>query len=212
MQNFVFLLVFSVVKIFVEGVHFPNNFMSLLLRISIVFVALVYLGQLRRKQHFIRTMWLSPNSLLSHPALRGSQMTATQTAQLIREFLASTAGHGSGVAVSSTGFKNEDELMAEYQDQPPNYEEALRCPVPNSPTTASLPGSIIPLRTISSSASLQSRAASQLTLCPPPSFDELSGSRLSLNSNNNAIEPTITQTTITVPDNVVSSESTVNPC
>lgn len=179
--------------------------MSLLLRVSIVFVALVYLGQLRRKQHFIRNMWLSPNSLLNHPALRSSQMTPNQTAQLIRQFLAASAsssvgGVGGG---ASTSFKTDEDIMAEYQDLPPNYEEALRCPVPNdgaqaATVTSPPPGSIIPLQTLSSSSLQPSRVSvNSLTLQgPPPSFDELSTSRVSLND--------FSEVTISVP---VSSSS-----
>lgn len=139
--------------------------MSLLLRVSIVFVALVYLGQLRRKQQFIRnsnSFWLSPNTFLGHPALRSSRMTPTQTAQLIREFLASSSHGGQ--------HKTDEDLVREYQDHPPNYEEALRCPLPtvgqrsqacHQPDTIS----------ISSIRPMTSRA-SQVTLGPPP-FDQL---------------------------------------
>ena len=232
---------FSVVKIFVEGVHFPNNFMSLLLRVSIVFVALVYLGQLRRKQHFVRSLWLSPSSLLHHPALRGSQMTPNQTAQLIRDFLAassaaavasgSSGGLTLGLSHLATFGKADEDQLPEYQDMPPNYEEALRCPVPSEGAT---PTSASPTTTTSSSfaastsvqmgtgtaetavnsssSSSSSRAASQLTLGggpPPPAFDELlRASQTSLDSGSSDFQQPPPVTIITVPEQVPIVQTT----
>ena len=147
--------------------------MSLLLRVSIVFVALVYLGQLRRKQHFIRSVWLSPSSLLNHPAFRSSTtMTTSQTAQLIRDFLTNQSGQDVGStnlitgssAVSGAGaYKTDDELMNEYQDLPPNYEEALQCPLPNGfiPTTTSSTNTFTNISSSSSLSTYTSLAISQ---------------------------------------------------
>ena len=133
--------------------------MSLLLRVSIVFVALVYLGQLRRKQQYIRNtnqFWLSPNDIFSHPALRTSRMSPTQTAHFIREFLASSTNQN----------KTDEELMREYQDHPPNYEEALRCPAPVVDQRQTQPSTL-------ASATMQpmTSRASQVTL-GPPTFDD----------------------------------------
>ncbi|KAJ6217096.1 hypothetical protein RDWZM_008253 [Blomia tropicalis] len=195
-----FTMMFSVVKIFVEGVHFPNNFMSLLLRVSIVFVAMVYLGQLRRKQHFIRNLWLSPDSFLNHPALRSSQITPNQTAQLIRDFLTNSNGNSNiSVVEQSAGNKDDNDRTNEYQDLPPNYDEALKCSSPAGPS--------IPLRTITQSmTSLSSRVSQQTMASPPPSFEEIvTVNSLTSSPNNGSHRDTPCQSTTSMNSNLPST-------
>lgn len=122
--NLIILLVISVVKILNEGTHFPNNLVALLLRMAIVFVALTYCSMMRRKQQFIiqaNRFWLN-----------NSTQSNTTTANWINEIiLSSSANSGSNNNnLNNSSNKTDEHLICEYKDQPPNYEEALRCPMP----------------------------------------------------------------------------------
>ena len=110
--------------------------MSLLLRISIVFVALVYMGQLRRKQSLIRSVWLGGSQ---NPA----NINSSHTAQLIRQYLASQASgrYPPNHNHNHTGDRSSDnnnpssrlsKIDDDPDDLPPNYEDALNCPVPET--------------------------------------------------------------------------------
>lgn len=116
----------SVVKILSEGTHFPNNLVALLLRMSIVFVALTYCSMMRRKQQFIiqaNRFWLN-----------NSNQSNGSTTNWINEIILGTSANTNTSAISNnylnSSNKTDEHLICEYKDQPPNYEEALRCPMP----------------------------------------------------------------------------------
>lgn len=165
--------------------------MSLLLRISIVFVALVYLGQLRRKNqhvHNANSFWLMPDTFLHHPGLRSQLATNQHTAQIIQEFFENHASNGrtlGPLSVASLGGragpKTEEDLLREYQDMPPNYEEALQYPIADN---CKLDKSASPKAhsAVQGTAGLHSRCSSQSTLTSPPSFEQITSSAANVNT------------------------------
>ncbi|KAH9419976.1 hypothetical protein DERP_001809 [Dermatophagoides pteronyssinus] len=196
-------MIISSVKILSEGSNFPNNLMGLLLRMSIVLTALIYSTQIRRKQTFInqaQTFWLNhphaaamlnagatANDSSSLSTTHRSRSARSTTVQLIQEIFGVSASTGTLVAthpfhvnadVLSSTSKMENIVIQEYQDQPPDYEDALHCPVPFVRSLPVQPPPTFPRSTTSTISS----SSSALSLISPPSFDQLKSQTTSLSS------------------------------
>ncbi|KAH7637953.1 hypothetical protein HUG17_9057 [Dermatophagoides farinae] len=117
------------------------------------------------------------NSSSTTTTQQQSRSTRSAAVQLIQEIFGVSPSTGTLVAThpfhatvaataSSSPSKTENIIIQEYQDQPPDYEEALRCPMP---VVRSLPVQT-PITYPRSALTITS---STLSLIAPPSFDQL---------------------------------------